>query len=76
MNIIRSQGYPKDGVQFVAIWVYDGKPWSRTFKFKKDRLHVYSPRKDKFKKLGQSGLLPNAFDDVLNDKDTRFYYYE
>lgn len=36
---------PKQG-QFVAVWEYNGKMWSETYKWENEILYIYSSSKD------------------------------
>lgn len=56
---------PKCG-QFVAVWMYNGKVWSDTFKFENGSLRVYREDDDEFDDT-DFDMFP-----FLNDENTLF----
>lgn len=66
---------PKDGRQFVAVWVFNQQVWAETFKVIQGVLHRYCTTKDEFiEARGYEGLLTgkvsiSGLHFVLKDED-------
>lgn len=50
--MIRTDKMPDKG-QFVAVWEFNGLPWSRTLRARNAELHYYDPRMDVWYRYGR-----------------------